>query len=144
MTEPASMKNEPFTDFPRQSYSLIGDDFCHDKAFVAKATAKTAKSVIKLKEAVSYKKDHYSVADEIKLFFDLPKSASLYCKVKSSDYIKLSYDNGIKEWNQKKLYWFGGLNSSKKLKNIVLKAGCGHISEHCTSENRIRVALQQE
>ena len=49
MTEPASMKNEPFTDFPRQSYSFVTDDFCHDKAFVAKVTAKTPTSVIKLK-----------------------------------------------------------------------------------------------
>lgn len=143
MTEPVSVKNEPFTDFPRQAYSFITDDFCHDKAFVAKATAKTAKSVIKLKEAVSYKKESWSVADEIKLWFDLPNNRSLYAKIKSNDYIKLNYDHGLKEWKQNKYNLFAGFNSTKGLRNIALKAGVGHYSQHCDSENRIRFDLQQ-
>lgn len=144
MTEPTSMKNEPFTDFPRQAYSFITDDFCHDKAFVAKATAKTGKSVIKLKEAVSYKKETWSVADEVKLWFDLPNNRSLYTKIKSSDYIKLNYDHGVREWNNKKYNLFAGLNCSKGLRNLTFKAGVGNYSEHCDSENRIRVGLQQD
>ena len=144
MTEPTSMKNEPFTDFPRQAYSFITDDFCHDKTFVAKATAKTGKSVIKLKEAVSYKKDSWTVADEVKLWFDLPNNRSLYAKVKSSDYLKLNYDHGVRQWNLNFYNFFAGVNCSKGLRNITLKAGVGSYSEHCDSENRIRVGLQQD
>lgn len=144
MTEPTSMKNEPFTDFPRQAYSFVTDDFCHDKSFVAKVTAKTGKSVIKLKEAVSYKKESWSVADEIKLWFDLPNNKSLYAKIKSNDYIKLNYDHGLLLWNQKAYNLFAGVNCNKGIRNIVLKAGVGHYSEHCNSENRIRVGLQKD
>lgn len=49
MAEPRSIKVEPWSDFPRYSYSFINDDFCHEKNFVAKITAKTARSVIKIK-----------------------------------------------------------------------------------------------
>ena len=63
MTEPQSIKNEPFTDFPRQAYSIINDDFCHEKNVVTKISAKTSKSVIKIKESITNKKDKWSVAD---------------------------------------------------------------------------------
>jgi hypothetical protein len=96
MTEPQSIKTEPYCDFPRQSYSFVTDDFCHEKNFVAKFTAKTARSVLKIKEAVSQKKDSWSVADEVKLWFDLPNNRSIYTKIKSSDYIKIHYDHGIR------------------------------------------------
>lgn len=96
MAEPQSIKNEPFTDFPRQAYSIISDDFCHEKNLVTKISAKTSKSVIKIKESITNKKDKWSVADEVKLWFDLPNNRSLYAKVKSSDYIKVHYDHGVR------------------------------------------------
>ena len=144
MTEPQSIKTEPFCDFPRQAYSIINDDFCHEKNFVAKVSAKTAKSVIKIKEAITNKKNTWAVADEVKLWFDLPNNRSLYAKVKSSDYVKLNYDHGVRDWKEKKYYLYGGLTCNKSLNKMVLKAGVGHISEHCTSDNRVRASLQQE
>lgn len=52
--------------------------------------------MLKIKEAVSQKKDSWSVADEVKLWFDLPNNRSIYTKIKSSDYIKIHYDHGIR------------------------------------------------
>lgn len=49
MTEAKSTKSEPYSDFPKQPYSIITDDFCHEKFLVVKPTLKTAKSIIKLK-----------------------------------------------------------------------------------------------
>ena len=96
MAEPKSIKIEPWCDFPRQSYSFITDDFCHEKQFVAKIAAKTSRSVIKIKEALTCKSGACSVADEVKLWFDLPNGRSFYTKVKSNDYIKILYDHGTK------------------------------------------------
>jgi hypothetical protein len=48
-SKPNSIKVEPWTDFPRQSYSIHGDDFCHSKPFVAKFTAKGSRSTLNIK-----------------------------------------------------------------------------------------------
>lgn len=48
-SKPNSIKVEPWTDFPRQSYSIHGDDFVHTKPFVAKFTAKGLKSTLNIK-----------------------------------------------------------------------------------------------
>ncbi len=41
MSKPTSINIEPWTGFTNQSYSIIGDDFVHDKLFTAKAKLKT-------------------------------------------------------------------------------------------------------
>lgn len=45
--------------------------------------------------------------------------------------------------NNKLFTLYGGLNSNKLLNNISLKAGVLHDSEHCHSDNRLKVSLQQ-
>ena len=47
--KPTSIKVEPWSDFPRQSYSIHGDDFVHSKPFVAKFTAKGSRSTLNIK-----------------------------------------------------------------------------------------------
>lgn len=49
MSKPESIKIEPWADFPRQSYSIFGDDFVHDKLFVTKVAAKGSRSTINIK-----------------------------------------------------------------------------------------------
>jgi len=126
--EPFSTRSEPFTDFPRQAYSFINDDFCHTKSFTAKIAAKTARSIIKIKESVSRKKTGLQLSDEVKLWFDLPNAGSLYAKVKSNDYLKLHYDHGLRLYNGNYFYFFGGANSSKLLNNVDVRVGLGHVS----------------
>lgn len=47
--KPVSIKVEPWTDFPKQSYSIQSDDFVHTKPFVAKFTAKGSRSTLNIK-----------------------------------------------------------------------------------------------
>jgi len=51
-----------------------------------------------MKETVTYKKGAYSLAEELKLWFDLPRGGTLYTKFKSGDYIKLHYDDGRRQY----------------------------------------------
>ena len=104
------------------------DDFCHEKAFTAKVTAKTARSIIKIKESVTQKKSGLQLADEVKLWFDLPNAGSLYTKVKSSDYIKVHYDHGLRYYKGNFFYVFGGVNSNKLLNKVDFRVGLGHAS----------------
>ncbi len=126
--EPFSTKSEPFTEWYRQPYSFVTDDFCHDKQFTAKVNATTPKSVIKIKESVTEKNGSVHVGDEVKLWFDLPTHGSLFAKVKSTDYIKVQYDHGLRSFKGKYFYLFGGVNSSKLLNNVNLRFGVGHVS----------------
>lgn len=111
---------------------------------MAKISAKTSRSVIKIKETISCKADKCSFADEVKLWFDLPNNGSFYTKVKSTDYIKVHYDHGVRDWSGKKCYLYGTLNSNKLLNRIYAKAGVGVIAERCHSDNRLKFTLQQK
>lgn len=143
MTEPQSIKNEPFADFPRQSYSIIGDDFCHDKLLTIKPSVKTTKSVLKLKEVVSSKNGKLSFADETKLYFNLPKSASIYAKIKSGDYIKVHYDDGLRTISGKDVYLYSALNFNRSLDLLALKVGAGHNSANLHVDNRLKLSIEK-
>ena len=54
---------------------------------------------MKIKESVSQKKGVTQLDDEVKLWFDLPNHGTLYTKVKSTDYIKVHYDHGLRSFN---------------------------------------------
>lgn len=47
--KPISIKVEPWTDFPKQAYSIHSDDFVHTKPFVAKFAAKGSRSTLNIK-----------------------------------------------------------------------------------------------
>lgn len=49
MSKPESIKIEPWVDFPRQPYSIISDDFVHDKLASVKINAKGENSSANLK-----------------------------------------------------------------------------------------------
>ena len=143
MSKPESIKIDPWVGFPRQPYSIIDDDFCHDKAFVAKVAAKSEKATVNIKETLNSKKGAWSIADEVKLWFDLPNKHSLYAKVKSTDYIKILLDGGVCEKDGKKWNAYASLNSNKLLKNIMFKVGAHCLTDNCQSDNRLRVNFQE-
>lgn len=64
----------------------------------------------------------------MKLWFDLPNAGSLFAKVKSSDYIKVQYDHGIRYYRGNFFYVFGGVKSDKLLNKVDLRVGLGHVS----------------
>lgn len=49
MSKARSYKNEPFTGFEKQSYSLIKDDFVHEKLLTVKANVQTPTGGVNLK-----------------------------------------------------------------------------------------------
>jgi hypothetical protein len=151
MSKPESIKVDPWTDFPRQPYSFLTDDFVHDKLFVAKVNAKGEKSTVNIKASVSEEKaksadakSARSVSDEAKLWFNLPEGRSLYAKVKSNNYVKLQLDNGVTEHWGKKWNLYAGLNTSKTLDNVSLRLGAAHLDKVCHSDNRLRVDYKSD
>ena len=64
----------------------------------------------------------------MKLWFDLPNHGVFYTKVKSSDYIKIMYDNGLRLYSGKYYYLFGGINTTKLLNHIDARVGLGIIT----------------
>lgn len=137
--KPASIKVEPWTDFPRQSYTIHTDDFCHTKPLVAKFNAKGSKSTLNIKETVSQKDGKYTVEDDVKLWFDLPSNHSLYTRVKSSSYIKVHYDHGLVPWQGKNWNLYGSFWTDKSLSKTSFRLGAASYHEKCQSDNRIRV-----
>lgn len=56
----------------------------------------------------------------------------------------MHFDNGfVERWN-KKWNLYATLNSSKSLQNVSLRLGAAHKSEHCSSDNRLRVDFHDE
>lgn len=53
MSKPESMKNDPWTDFPHQPFSIIYEDFCHDKPLVMKFFARNDRATLNIKETVN-------------------------------------------------------------------------------------------
>ena len=49
MSKARSYKNEPYAAFEKQSYSLIKDDFVHDKLLTVKANVQSTNGGINLK-----------------------------------------------------------------------------------------------
>lgn len=139
MSKPESIKIQPWTDFPKQPYSLFTDDFCHDKLVTVKVNSKGEKSTVNVKANISADKSGPVLSDEVKFWFPVNGNSSLYSKVKSNNYIKLHYDHGVVEqWNSK---WnlYATLNTNKSLENISVRLGAGNKSERCHSDNRLRI-----
>jgi hypothetical protein len=137
--KPESIKVEPWADFSRQSYSIMGDDFCHTKTLVEKFAAKGLRSTVNIKETLTNKDGKYNVEDEVKLWFDLPSNHSIYAKVKSTNYIKVHYDHGIEAYNNKKYNFYSTLWSDKSMSKASFRLGLGTLHPKCNSDNRIRV-----
>jgi len=138
MSKPESIKVEPWTDFPRQAYSIVSDDFVHDKLGTVKLNAKGTRSTINIKAALSGDKG-YAVSDEVKLWFSFAESSSIYAKVKSNNYLKLHYDHGITKQFGRNWNFYATLNSNKALENVSLRLGAAHIDEKCNSDNRLKI-----
>lgn len=122
------------------------EDFCHEKSFTAKVTATTNRSTLKLKESIVNNKEKTGAqfVDEVKLWFDLPSRGSLFTKVKSTNYIKVQYDHGLRSYRGNLFYVFGGINADKFINNVNFRIGLGHIAENVNSENRLKVNLVKD
>ena len=126
MSKPQSIKIEPWTDFPKQSYSLFTDDFVHDKLLTLKVNSKGDKSTVNVKASINSEKGAPTISDQVKFWFPVAETSAVYAKVKSNNYLKLHYDHGVfQKWNSN---WnlYGSLNSTKSLENISVRLGAGN------------------
>lgn len=106
---------------------------------VVKVNAKGEKSTANVKLSVSEDKGAKNISDEIKVWFGLSEGRSLYSKIKSSDYVKVLFDNGVSEHWGRKWNIYAGVNTTKSLTNISLRVGAAHLSSKCHSDNRLKV-----
>jgi len=64
MSKPESIRVEPWSDFPKQSYSILTDDFPHEKLYTAKVNSKGDRSTVNIKAVVTRNdKGEFAVAD---------------------------------------------------------------------------------
>jgi hypothetical protein len=61
--KPESLKVDTWTDFPRQPYSLITDDFVHDKLGTLKINAKGDHSTVNIKANAVHNKGVFNLTD---------------------------------------------------------------------------------
>lgn len=55
MSKARSYKNEPFISFEKQSYSVMKDDFVHEKLLTVKTNIQSTNGGVNLKESLSQK-----------------------------------------------------------------------------------------
>ena len=72
MSKPESVKIDPWTEFPKQSFSIFTDDFVHDKIATLKVNAKGEKSTFNFKANIKEDKGSLKLSDEVKFWFNLP------------------------------------------------------------------------
>lgn len=63
MSKPESLKIEPWTEFPKQAYSIFNDDFAHEKPLVTKITAKNDRTTINFKETLTNNSGKWAISD---------------------------------------------------------------------------------
>lgn len=138
MSKPESIKVDPWTDFPRQSDSIITDDFCHDKLATLKVNAKGSRSTANIKASIAQGKSGFEVNDELKFWFQVSEGKNIFAKLKSKNYVKLHYDHGVtriwnKDWNL-----YASLNATKNLDNVSVRLGATNLNKVCHSDNRLK------
>jgi len=145
MSKPESIKVEPWTDFPRQSYTIFTDDFVHDKLGVVKVNAKGEKSTANIKATLNVDKSGAkTISDEVKFWFSLSGNRALYAKIKSSNYLKVQYDHGVIEQFNRKWNIYGSINTNKSLEDLSLRIGASHLGDKCHSDNRLKIDFGSE
>jgi hypothetical protein len=108
MSKARSYKNEPYASFEKQSFSIIKDDFVHEKLLTVKANIQSTNGGVNLKETLNQKGDALTSSGESKLWFYLRNNTSLYTKVLPSG-LTVAYDHGIQVVDGRSFNWFGGV-----------------------------------
>lgn len=122
MSKARSYKTEPFISFEKQSYSVMKDDFVHEKLLTVKTNIQSTNGGVNLKESLSTKGEALTSTGESKLWFYLKNNGSLYTKVLPNA-ITLAYDHGIQVINGRSFNWFGGVDTNRALSANVWKIG---------------------
>lgn len=66
---PRSVGVEPWSEFPKQSYLIHTEKFCHENPLVVKFQTAGKSSALILREILSKKDKNWNVEDDLKLWF---------------------------------------------------------------------------
>lgn len=77
--------------------------------------------------------------DDLKFWFDLPNNHSLYARIKSSDYIKLHLDHGLRQDGDRQWNFYNSFWTNKSLSKTTLRFGASVIHSRYNTDNRIRI-----
>lgn len=85
----------------------------------------------------------WSFSDEAKVCFYLPNSEnSIFARFRSNEYAKIHYDSGITLINNKMHNFYGSISTNKNFNQCCFKIGVHHLSDPCSSDNRLKILRQ--
>ena len=79
-----------------------------------------------------------SIDDEAKVWFALKDGRTIFTRVKSSDQVKVHFDNGITQQWGRSWNLYASFNTSKSLNNLSVRLGAHSFSERVNSDNRLK------
>jgi hypothetical protein len=83
MHQPYTIQDEPWTNFPKLSYSFINDHFVHDHRASLKLNLRSANGGALIKESVINGEKGHCIQDETKFWFGLPGNRSFFAKFRT-------------------------------------------------------------
>jgi hypothetical protein len=122
MSKGRSYKNDTWSSFEKQSYSLINDDFVHSKLVTIKANVPAVKGGINLKETLATKGDGVTSTGEAKIWFQLTDGHSMYAKIQPKNLL-FHYDNGIQIKNNQMWNFYGALSTNRQIDDNQVRVG---------------------
>ena len=91
-----------------------------------------------MKNNITKNNDKFKSSGEIKLWFPFWDNRSLFFRSKNKE-IKLHYDHGIVNVNNKKFNFFGSFQVQKDMQNPIVKAGCTLLEEQYNISHRVKL-----
>lgn len=135
MSKAPSFKTEPWTEFHRESCSILTDGFPHDKYFQLKTNWQGSKGAVSFKESFKDK-----LAQQVAFWFPFKDDKTIYVK-EADKYIKVHYDHGMKKIQGYDFNFYGSVQTSKTISNVILKMGAICFWENAEYDNRVRWTL---
>jgi hypothetical protein len=83
MSQPATIQDEPWTNFPKLSYSFIHDHFVHDHRAVLKLSLRNANGGAEVSQQLKHSDNGFGIYDETKFWMSLPGGRSFFGKVRT-------------------------------------------------------------
>lgn len=80
-----------------------------------------------------------NVEDDVKLWFNLTNTLSLYARVKSTNYLKVHLDHGLFDWAGTSWNLYSSFWTDKQFSKSSIRLGVASIHPKCTSDTRLRV-----
>jgi hypothetical protein len=143
MSEPTSLRQDRWADFPKYSYSLFTDDFLR-RLLNFKFKMESPRSSARVRYATRNGSVPVQLDYEASMLWKIGGEEALMARVKSSDYLKLHYDHGLLEQGGRQWNFYGSLNVTRALRGASVRVGAHLIGDSLQTDNRLKVELQNK